>query len=319
MLLAISSLWGQKSPEGESAVAAGIVSQFDKFDIVAIGEWHGKKRDQDLQIGLIRSPALPKHARNIIVEWGNSLYQDLLDRYVKGEDVPQTELRKVWLDTTQSPLMDPGALSACPPLLTEIRSLNTRLPEAQKLRVVAGDPPIDWAKVTTTEEFMRFLNRRDEVAADVITREVLQKHEKALVIYGAGHVWRGNTFVKTPNLVSILDKSFPGRIYVLFRIGGVYPETEKLESLITDPARPILLYLKGTAIGTLDANEFIGRDIPVHLFPEHFPLSQVADAVVYSGRSPETEISAEPAAKADPSFAQELARRKGLMPQPKRQ
>lgn len=103
----------------------------------------------------------------------------------------------------------------------------------------------------------------------------------------------------------------------MFRIGGVYPETDKLESLISDPARPILLPLKRTAVGTLDANQFIGRDIPVHLFPEHFPLAQVVDAVVYSGRSPDTEISLDPTAKADPTFAEELARRKGLVPKPR--
>lgn len=317
-LVVIPTVSGQRSPVANGKVIAGLLSQFDRFDIVALGEWHGKEEDQAFQLALIRSPELPKKARNVVVEWGNSLYQDVLDRYIVGEDVPETELRKVWRDTTQSPVMDTGDLNTCPPLLTEIRSLNKRLPEALKLRVIAGDPPIDWTKVTTAQSFVQFLNRRDEVPADVITREVLQKHQKALVIYGAGHIWRGNTFVKTPNLVSLLDKSFPGRTYAVFRIGGVYPETQRLESLISDPDRPILLSLKGTAVGTLDANEFIGRDVPVHLFPEHLQLRQVADGVIYSGPSPDKEISASMTAKADPSFAEELARRKGLMPHPRR-
>lgn len=317
ILLAIPRFQGRGSPAANAQVVAEILSQFDKYDIVAVGEWHGKEEDRDLQLELIRSPDLPKKAHNVVVEWGNSLYQDILDRYVKGEIVPDAELKKVWRDTTQSPVMETGDLNSPPLLLTEIRTLNKRLPKALKLRVLAGDPPIDWAKVTTKQEFARFLSSRDEVAADVITREVLQKHEKALVIYGAGHIWRGNTFVKAPNLVSLLDKSFPGRIYTVFRIGGIYPNTEKLEKLIGDPTRPILLSLKGTSVGALSANEFIGRDIPVHLFPEDFHLGQVADAVVYSGRSADTEVRTGITAKVDPSFGHELARRKSLMPSPR--
>ncbi len=317
LLLAIASSQGQGSPAASSQVVAGVLSCFDRYDIVAVGEWHGKEEDGDLQVELIRSSDLPKKARNIVVEWGNSLYQDILDRYVKGEIVPDVELKKVWRDTTQSPVMDTADLNNPPLLLTEIRSLNKRLPKALKLRVLAGDSPIDWAKVTTKQEFAHFLSSRDEVAADVINREVLQKHEKALVIYGAGHIWRGNTFVKTPNLVSLLDKSFPGRIYTVFRIGGIYPNTEKLEKLIGEPTRPILLSLKGTSVGALNANEFIGRDIPVHLFPEDFHLEQVADAVIYTGRSADTEVRTGMAAEVDPSFAQELSRRKSLMPSPR--
>ena len=316
LLLAIPRFHGRGSPAANAQVVVKILSHFDKYDIVAVGEWHGKEEDRDLQVELIRSPDLRQKARNIVVEWGNSLYQDILDRYVKGEVVPEAELKKVWRDTTQSPVVDTCDLNNPPLLLTEIRSLNKRLPMALKLRVLAGDPPIDWAKVTMKQEFAQFLSRRDEVAADVITREVLQKHEKALVIYGAGHVWRGNTFVKTPNLVSLLDKSFPDRIYTVFRIGGIYPNTEKLEKLISEPTRPILLSLQGTSIGALNANEFIGRDIPVHLFPEDFHLAQVADAVLYTGRNADTEVRAETTAEVDPSFAHELARRKSLMPSP---
>jgi hypothetical protein len=318
-LLAARRLLSQPVKPASGIVTKKLLAQFDKYDVVALGEWHGRQEDVDLRMRLIGDPDFAKKVHDIVVEFGNSLYQGDLDRYIKGENVPETELRRIWRDTTQSPVMSSGSISnACPPLLSEVRSLNKHLPDAQKIRVIAGDPPIDWAKVKTTEEFAEFLNRRDEVPAELIAQEVLRRGEKALVVYGAGHIWRGNEFVKTPNLVSLLDGNFPGRIYAVFRVGGVYPETDKLESLIDNPARPIFLPLKGTAIGALDANDFIGRDIPVRLFPAHLQLAQVADALVYSGRNADSMIKEGGSGQGDPTFAQELARRKRLMPAPRR-
>lgn len=37
-----------------------------------------------------------KVVNDIVVEFGNSLYQDVMDRYVRGEDVRYSTLRQVW-------------------------------------------------------------------------------------------------------------------------------------------------------------------------------------------------------------------------------
>lgn len=104
----------------------------------------------------------------------------------------------MWRDTTQSPVGGDDS-PVCAQFLGEVRSLNRSLPNARKIRVLAGDPPIDWTKVNTTEEFVPFLSRRDEFPAALITQEVLRKGQKVLVIYGAGHIWRKNQLVKEPN------------------------------------------------------------------------------------------------------------------------
>jgi len=36
------------------------------------------------------------------VEFGNSPYQPILDRYIQGEDVPQAYVQHVWRDATTS-------------------------------------------------------------------------------------------------------------------------------------------------------------------------------------------------------------------------
>jgi len=312
-LFLASALLAQKPVQASEDVIDTLMSQFDRSDIVALGEWHGSQADQDLRIQLIRHRDFPKKVRNIVVECGNSLYQEVLDRYIRGEDVPNQEMQRVWRDTTQSPV-GVGDSPACAQFLSEVRSLNRGLPVGRMIRVLAGDPPIDWAKVTTAEAFTTFLGRRDQFPAGLIAQEVLRKGQKALVIYGAGHIWRKNQLVKEPNLAALMDKDFPGRLYTVIRIGGIFSETEKLEGLIKISTRPVLLPLKGTAFGALDANRFIGRDVPVRLFPEGIGMGEVADACIYSGRSPDRAIGPDPSADADPDYVAEKERRRRLMP-----
>jgi hypothetical protein len=39
---------------------------------------------------------------DIVVEFGNSRYQDVMDRFVRGEDVPHAQLQPVWQNTAQA-------------------------------------------------------------------------------------------------------------------------------------------------------------------------------------------------------------------------
>jgi hypothetical protein len=85
-------------PTPEPAVPA-ILAAFDKYEVVGMPHGHGMKDLDDFIFSLIRNPAFPEKVNDIEVECGNSLYQPLLDRYIAGEDVPFTEIRKVWRNT----------------------------------------------------------------------------------------------------------------------------------------------------------------------------------------------------------------------------
>jgi len=125
-------------------------------------EDHGMKDVYDFIFSLIRNPAFPERVNDIVVECGNSLYQPELDRYISGEDVPFTEVRKVWRNTTQ-PMCDlSGFFERFFPL---VRALNQKLPPERRLRVLAGDPPIDWEQVKTFQEMSKFLGRDATIAS----------------------------------------------------------------------------------------------------------------------------------------------------------
>ena len=87
-------------PVPEPAIPA-ILAAFDRYEVVAMPEGEGWQDQGDFILTLIRTPAFPDKVNDIEVECGNSLYQPVLDRYIAGEDVPFTEVRKVWRNTTQ--------------------------------------------------------------------------------------------------------------------------------------------------------------------------------------------------------------------------
>src|SRR6476646_8064394 len=116
---------------GWDNVVKGLLSAFDKADVVALGEDHWRNVDSELRIRLIRHPGFPQKARFIIVESGNSLYQPILDRYIQGEDVSRTELQQVWQNTTQIAVWDSPLYAD---FLAAVRDVNRNLPRDRRLR-----------------------------------------------------------------------------------------------------------------------------------------------------------------------------------------
>src|SRR6516164_7592136 len=71
-----------------------ILDTFRSHPIVAIGDPHGNEQVQAFRLALIRNPQFAATVNDIVVEFGNARYQDLIDRFVRGEDVPHEPLRQ---------------------------------------------------------------------------------------------------------------------------------------------------------------------------------------------------------------------------------
>lgn len=64
---------------GIDAVVRTLISVFDQYDIVALGETHGRFRlESDLRIALVRNPDFSKKVRSIVVEFGSTTEQSTL-------------------------------------------------------------------------------------------------------------------------------------------------------------------------------------------------------------------------------------------------
>jgi hypothetical protein len=301
-------------PVPEPAVTA-IFAAFDRYQVVGMPEAHGMKDVDDFILSLIRHPAFPEKVNDIAVECGNSLYQAELDRYIAGEYVSFTEVRKVWRNTTQPMCSLSGFFEQLFPL---VRALNQKLPPERRLRVLAGDPPIDWEQVRTLQDLDKSMMNRDTSITSVMEKEVLSKHRKALMLFGTMHLLHAGM------AVAAYEKNYPNVTFVISELAGF--DTE-LPQPSTSPFAawpiPSLARAKGTWLGALGMAEFFAppflmdKDCNFHNeFPKEVqkPMEELVDAFLYVGPQDLRLFEQIPADIAlDEGFMKELHRRMTLM------
>ena len=280
-LIAQAQAGRSADPIPQAAVPA-ILSAFDRYEVVGMSEAHGNKDVDDFILALIRNPAFPDKVNDIAVECGNSLYQPILDRYIGGEDVPFTEVRKVWRNTTQPMCSTSGFFEEFFPL---VRAINLRRSPASRLRVLAGDPPIDWDQVKTYEDFLRFADRNGSIAS-VMKTQVLSKHRKALMLFGIAHLMHG----VTSSAVTIYEKEYPNVTFIISNLGEDTNLPDSTFNSFGSWPIPSLAVAKGTWLGALDLAHVFPSPVRfddhcnIHSdFPQERPMADMVDAFIYLG------------------------------------
>jgi hypothetical protein len=148
-----------------------------------------------------------------------------MDRFINGEEVPIGSLRKIWQNTTQPSrhLMFP----VYEQFFRAVRAVNVALPAARRVRVLLGDPPVDWDRVTRDDlsQWNSAMRQRDSFPAELIRREVISKNRRALVVYGDMHLQRRNLDLNYDigsdrpegrTIVQALELGRPPQAYSLF-------------------------------------------------------------------------------------------------------
>ena len=308
MVIALAALRAQTPVEPIAAIAEA----FRSHAIVAVGnvEFRGDEQCQAFLRALVRDPRITAVVNDIVVEFGSARCQDVIDRFVRGEEVPPEALRRVWQDTTQveyewdRPIYEE--------FFRTVRTVNGSLPRSRQLRVLLGDPPIDWDQVHTIDDLHNGMGDRDAHAVEVIRREVLSKNRRALVIYGSQHLVRRNTVAGAADewsngIVARLEKQKAATAF------SVLPETRRdLRSILPAVASwqtPSLAILRGTPLGATiwDPN------------PQRRPvrLEEQFDALLYLG--PPGSMTMSQLAKslcADRSYLAMRTKRLDLVPPP---
>jgi hypothetical protein len=67
-----------------------------------LGDTHGNKQEYEWLRSLVADPEFVNQVDDIVMEFGNSLYQQKVDRYISGENVPVEEVQGAWLNTVAS-------------------------------------------------------------------------------------------------------------------------------------------------------------------------------------------------------------------------
>jgi len=149
-----------------------ITEVFKSYPIVALGESHGWKEESEFIFSLIKSEQFQQEVNDIVVECGNAKYQSLMDDYVmNGKQVRQEELQQVWRNMTVLCTCDAPIYEE---LFTTVRSVNKGL-KGKQLRVLLGEPALDWSSIRKGEDLNPWIIQRDVHYAGVVEKEVLVK------------------------------------------------------------------------------------------------------------------------------------------------
>jgi hypothetical protein len=201
---------------------SAILDAFKTHEIVALADAHGNDQNHAFRLALIRHPRFALTVNDIVIELGNARYQSVADEFVRGGNVGPEDLRHIWRDTTV-PTAGNNYLMI-EELLRTVREVNTTLPRERQLRVLLGDPPIDWARVHTHDEHTQWIAMRDSYPAARIEVEVLAKSRRALVLYGQRHFQRQNIdsnfdmeHWQAQTIVSLLEAATPTKVFTIWQ------------------------------------------------------------------------------------------------------
>lgn len=87
-----------------NGLADAVLEAFKTHRLVGLGEIHGLQNHGDALALLLSDLRLPGVVDDIVVEFGNALYQHTIDRFIAGQPVADADLRRVWRNSVFSPL-----------------------------------------------------------------------------------------------------------------------------------------------------------------------------------------------------------------------
>ena len=217
---------------GWAAATNALISEFDRADVIVLGEGHGRKADSDCRVALVRNAKFVDAVRVIVLE------------------EPQPELSAA------------------------VEQVNQGLPPARRIEIVLNQTPQD--------------GDRNATAVALVHEHALEKRQKALVVFGSGHVWRG-----LGGVTKLLEQRIPGRVLVVETIAPLDPRRASpegvtqfatacraLEATLRTRNWPVFFALPGSAAAKFEADPFYAGQA---MLGPQVRLRDLVDAVVYFG------------------------------------
>jgi hypothetical protein len=301
-------------------LAGTVFEAFQRHRLVAIGEYHGLQEHHDALVTLLTDPRFPELADDVVIEFGNSLHQDVADRFMLAlQPVQNAELRRVWRDNTDSPLATWDE-PVYEDFFRVLHAANWRLPAGRRIRLLLGDPPIDWTKTTTAGQVTSLRNQRDAFAASLVEHEVLSKGRRALICYGASHVLHQAAGQPPPRgVVSLIEQQTGQRVFSLIALTPLAKDPGGTFGRLAHYPRGIVIPAAGTWLGPVNSGDVLSPVIapgpsgqPTNINCG-VPLGSVIDGGLYLGQASDLTMSRpDPAIYLDQAYWAELQRRNML-------
>ena len=264
------------SERSYAELAADIAALYDDYQVIAMTERHASGDDHRLREALLSDPRFVSEVEIVLVEFANAARQDVLDRYLLGEDVADDELVRVWRDTGFTAWESPGYRR----FLDRIRQINAEQRSENPIRVLAGDRPIRWDEIETGAELRRYRDRGD-YPTESLKCEIIEPGRKALLVFGRTHIYKRYPMSFVNNLsreeqerVAVVDSisqspELARRVAALagvapmrqliYPVSGELADARLLELTMGDP-RPALTAGEGVTAFVLHGTDLLGTE-----------------------------------------------------------
>lgn len=296
-----------------------IARQFDRHPLIMIGELHRGIETHAFLQQLLRDPRFICKADDVVVEFGNSRLQALADSYASGGEVSESQLQSLWRETAVPLTWNSPVYRQ---IYETVRDINRQHLCAHPLRILLGDPPLDWSKVHTARELEAFSDR-DASYADVVEREVLARHHRALLIAGKLHAMKllpldHRSDHEEPTVAELIERRHPGGLFSIMTV----PLDNAAKALRMGPA-PSFRVVHGSELESMDFqltdydstvtwSTVNGKEVwklePAKGWPR---MGEVVDGLLYLGGN--HSIYPPPTIYLDPVYQQELRRRAAII------
>jgi hypothetical protein len=264
-----------------------IVQAFNNYNIIGLGEGEHHLKDSHIFFHkMLDNKKIQEIIDVIIVEFANVAYQDILDKYIFGEEVDIKELRKIWRESTQS-IGRFGEALIYFELLKKIRDVNAALPKNKKIRVVGGDPFIDWQSIKTREDYLKIIAARDTLPAELAIDYGIKQSKKVLLIYSEFHFVKINDkrfHSEHHTITTVVNSKYPGAMKV---IAIFNPSALHIEALTKNLPLYSIIDLESSEFGNLPAENYfknIQSGNEAILF-EGYKIKNLFDVFLYIGPS----------------------------------
>jgi len=301
-LLLVAGAWAVRPSAGTAQdryalVVEGILAAWKSADLVCLGEAHGRLSDSELRLALVRHPAFPGTVRTIVVETANPVHQDLLDRFVlDGAQMTRAELAPIWRDAHAPEVWESPVYEA---FLRAVRQVNLTLSRERRVRVLGGDSRIDWSNVTRAEDLVPLAHRGHNIR-DIVAKDVLDGHLKALAIYGAGHCSKAAGGF--PH--ELADRYGSGRVWSVSPLESE-AAGEDGEHLLGPRAGPAYIVVAGATRASTPAMGLGAAE-------KGLTMGDVTDALVWHGTAQDS-VAAADLSDLEARYGEELKRRRRLL------
>ncbi|HZR64481.1 MAG TPA: hypothetical protein VFA85_04990 [Terriglobales bacterium] len=319
--IAMAKNLAQPRPEDATHVMTQL---FDRHNIVLFGEIHSSKQEYEWLCKLVKTPGFADHVDDVVVEFGNALYQKDVDQYVAGDDVPFDQVEKAWRNMIVSV---PPVSPVYGWFYRAVREANLHSHDKHRIRLLMGSPSADWDKIKTEQDLTPYESQREQWYLHVVKDEVLARHHRALLIMGAMHFLRGwdqvlqdETLEQQHRPVPAVDlkRLGPGHIEHELRAAGadtylavmatdVINERGDVDSRIHSWPTPAFVSVRGNWVGEMPAQPIVSGG---HAPATPLTLSDQTDAIIYVAPCNSLKLVNDSSAELDgTAYGKEIIRR----------